>query len=126
MSLKELLSHLPLPLAITNISIPTPDLAATNVLTLFLAIIFSTSSIYLFSTWSRLSYIPGPFLAAFSNLTRMRWVLTGRSHDIHMEMHKKYGDVVRFGPNMVSVSDPTAIPTIYPLTKRGFVKASII
>ncbi|KAB8073082.1 cytochrome P450 [Aspergillus leporis] len=33
-----------------------------------------------------------------------------------------YGPVVRFGPNIVSVSDPRAIPTIYP-SRPGFPKS---
>lgn len=61
----------------------------------------------------RLSHIPGPFLAGFTNITRFSWVLSYRAHEIHTELHRQYGPVVRFGPNMVSVGDPKEIRTIY-------------
>lgn len=73
--------------------------------------------------WWQLHHIPGPFLASLTNFTRMRWVLTKRAHFIHQDLHEKYGDVVRMGPNMVSISNPAVIHTLYP-TRRGFVKVS--
>ena len=60
-----------------------------------------------------LSHIPGPFFAAWTNLPRLSWVMSDRAHDIHIQLHRLYGKLVRFGPNMVSVSDPAEIPTIY-------------
>jgi len=77
------------------------------------------------STYWRLRHIPGPFWANFTNLPRIWWVKSGRSQEIHLELHKKYGDIVRFGPNMVSISDPAAIPTIYPM-RPGFPKVKIL
>lgn len=60
-----------------------------------------------------LRHVPGPFWAAWTNLPRLSWVLSNRAHDIHIQLHRQYGKLVRFGPNMVSVSDPAEIPTIY-------------
>ncbi|KAK5628281.1 hypothetical protein RRF57_003996 [Xylaria bambusicola] len=71
--------------------------------------------IHLFRTWWPLRRIPGPFWAKFTNLQRVAWVKSGHAHLIFQKMHNKYGAVVRMGPNMVSVSDPKAIPTIYPM-----------
>lgn len=65
--------------------------------------------------WWRLRHIPGPFLASLTNLYRMSWVPTTRAHLILQDVHKKYGEVVRIGPNMVSFSNPEAIPTVYPM-----------
>lgn len=70
----------------------------------------------------RLRHIPGPFWAKFSNLQRLAWVRTGRSHDIYSEIHAKYGDCVRIGPDVVSISDPSAIATVYPM-RPGFPKS---
>jgi len=57
--------------------------------------------------------IPGPFFAAFSRL----WLIVhSRRGDMHREMislHRKYGKLVRTGPNEVSVADLAAIKTIY-------------
>ena len=74
-------------------------------------------------SWWHLHHIPGPFFASLTNFTRMRWVHTKRAHFIHQDLHKKYGDVVRMGPNMVSISNPAVLRTLYP-TRRGFVKVS--
>ncbi|CAG8220366.1 unnamed protein product [Penicillium salamii] len=80
---------------------------------------------WLFLVWLKLRHIPGPFLPSISNFYRMRWVLTKQAHLIHQEFHQRYGDVVRLGPNMVSISDPSAIRTIYPM-RKGFVKVSSV
>lgn len=77
-----------------------------------LLLVFSTVRSYY-----RLSHIPGPFLARFTNIPRFLWVLSNRAHDIHTELHRRYGPLVRFGPNMVSVADPAEVGNIY-----GFVK----
>jgi hypothetical protein len=64
-------------------------------------------------SYLQLSHIPGPFLAGWTNIPRMRWVQSNRAHEIHVDVHKKYGKLVRIGPNMVSVQDPREISTIY-------------
>lgn len=74
----------------------------------FLVVLFHSVQSYF-----RLSHIPGPLLARFTNIPRFSWVLTYRAHDIHIALHKQYGHIVRFGPNMVSVGDPREIGTIY-------------
>jgi len=51
----------------------------------------------------------------------MRWVLSGEAHLIHQRHHDKYGELVRIAPNMVSFSNPEAIPVVYP-SKPGFPK----
>ncbi|PVI03916.1 hypothetical protein DM02DRAFT_652151 [Periconia macrospinosa] len=47
----------------------------------------------------------------------MLWVNSNRAHEIHIKLHRKYGHTTRFGPNMVSVSDPKEINTIYSFKK---------
>ena len=69
--------------------------------------------LYLLYVHAKLRHIPGPFLASLSNIPRFGWVLTGNAHEVNTGLHKKYGKLVRFGPNMVSVSDPAEIPHIY-------------
>ena len=84
---------------------------------LFFIISLVTFIVYSVHSYLRLAHIPGPFLAAFTNIPRFSWVLTYRAHDIHTALHRRYGPLVRFGPNMVSVGDPTEIGTIYGFTK---------
>lgn len=69
--------------------------------------------VHLSRTYVRLRHIPGPFGASFSNLARLSWVWSRRAHEKHIELHRQYGPLVRFGPNMVSVADPKEVPNIY-------------
>ncbi|KAL4961348.1 cytochrome P450 [Aspergillus stella-maris] len=66
--------------------------------------------------WNRygtgLSHVPSPFLQS-----------TQRGQEFDMELHRKYGKVVRVGPRLVSVTDPNEINTIYGVT-RNFYKSS--
>jgi hypothetical protein len=72
--------------------------------------------IVLRSYW-RLSHIPGPVFARFTNLPRFFWVLGNRAHDCHIAQHRQYGPIVRFGPNMVSVGSPDEVGNIYRFSK---------
>ncbi|EKG16143.1 Cytochrome P450 [Macrophomina phaseolina MS6] len=67
--------------------------------------------------------IPGPPLAAWTGLWRFFDVQKGQAHWTHIRLHKKYGPLVRIGPNHVSVGDPKEIPNIYGLNK-GFTKSA--
>lgn len=87
-----------------------PTLAVGSVA--FIALLIWSIKIY----W-HLSHIPGPFLANFTNLPRVFWVLSYRAHEKHIEQHRKYGPIVRFGPTMVSVGAPSEISTIYRFSK---------
>ncbi|KAL4784157.1 cytochrome P450 [Aspergillus varians] len=70
--------------------------------------------VHVLRVYWRLRYVPGPFWAGLTNLPRVSWVRTRRAHEIHQSMHDKYGEVVRFGPNMVSLTNPAWIPAVYP------------
>jgi len=72
---------------------------------------------------SPLKKIPGPLLAKFSNIWRL-WNHYGQTHiETQKELHKKYGDVVRLGPNTVSIADAGLLKTIYS-TRGTFLKVS--
>ncbi|KEY64588.1 hypothetical protein S7711_03647 [Stachybotrys chartarum IBT 7711] len=85
-------------------------------------IVILSVAIYYVRVWWRLRHIPGPFPGNMTNFLRMKWVTTKRAHLILQEMHEKYGDVVRIGPNTVSFNNPSIIPTIYT-ARTGFPKA---
>ncbi|KAK8127654.1 BcABA1- cytochrome P450 monooxygenase [Apiospora sp. TS-2023a] len=58
-------------------------------------------------SWWRLRHVPGPFIASVSWLWAPYLVLRGRGHEfLHL---RKYGSVVRTGPNAVVVDDPQAL-----------------
>ncbi|KIY02977.1 uncharacterized protein Z520_01442 [Fonsecaea multimorphosa CBS 102226] len=67
--------------------------------------------------------IPGPPVAAYTKFWRLYDVYKGHAHITAIDLHKKYGPVVRIGPNHVSISDPTLIPVIYGI-KENFTKTA--
>lgn len=70
---------------------------------------------------STLCSVPGPFLASMTDLYRLLDVLTWKCQENQLALHKKYGKYVRYGPNMVAISDPDAIQIIYAINNK-FVK----
>lgn len=66
---------------------------------------------------------PGPFLASLTDWWRFFDVYGRRPERSHIALHRKYGPVVRLGPNTLSFSEPEALKTIYGLNK-GFIKVS--
>lgn len=79
----------------------------------FILIVFP--SLYAWIIWHKngLRDIPGPRLARFSNIYRFIRMLEADVHSRDINLHKRYGDIVRLGPNMVSVGDPSHIRAIY-------------
>ena len=67
---------------------------------------------------------PGPLLASLTDCWRF-WDVWGRRPDItQINLHKKNGDIVRLGPNMLSFASPKALKDIYGLNK-GFTKVCL-
>lgn len=60
-----------------------------------------------------LAGIPGPRLAAVSNIWYARRIASGRLARLGVELHAKYGDVVRVGPNEVWFNTREAFDQIY-------------
>ncbi|KAK4652086.1 hypothetical protein QC762_000080 [Podospora pseudocomata] len=69
---------------------------------------------------SPLRKYPGPVLASISRLWKVKSVASGRTHLEHIDLHRKYGPVVRIAPNEVSVSSPEAARTLLSAGKRFF------
>lgn len=55
----------------------------------------------------------GPFLARFTDLWYAWRTRVGRFEFDNLELHKKYGPIVRYGPNRFSFNDPEALRIIY-------------
>ncbi|KAM5370878.1 hypothetical protein ACJZ2D_008311 [Fusarium nematophilum] len=68
---------------------------------------------HLLSTHLRLSSIPGPFAAKFTDLWRYHSQNTKGHTNRLVALHKKHGKLVRIGPNHISISDPSAVPIVY-------------
>lgn len=64
-----------------------------------------------------LNKYPGHALAGYTNWWRYWDVAKKHPEDTHIALHKKHGDIVRLGPNVLSFADPKAIKIIYGLNK---------
>lgn len=60
-----------------------------------------------------LAKYPGPFLGRITPLYDLYHAYVGDKHLLLYHLHQKYGPVVRFTPNTISINDPTAIKAIY-------------
>lgn len=67
---------------------------------------------------------PGPVLASLTDWWRFIDVLGRRADITHIKLHRKHGDIIRYGPNALSFANPQALKTIYGLNK-GFIKVSV-
>ncbi|KAI0413510.1 pisatin demethylase [Xylaria grammica] len=57
-------------------------------------------------TWYRLRHVPGPFLAKFSYVWLARTAQGARLYYVHRDLCRKYGPLVRVGPNELTTDDP--------------------
>jgi hypothetical protein len=55
----------------------------------------------------------GTFLASFTDLWKGWYAFNSSQEQIYVDIHRKYGDIVRIGPNTLSFADPHAIHDIY-------------
>ncbi|KAI8944121.1 cytochrome P450 [Xylaria longipes] len=69
---------------------------------------------------SPLRSIPGPFLASCSRLWKIRSTISENSQWEHIDLHKKYGPIVRIGPNEVSFSSPHVARNLLSAGKRFY------
>ncbi|KAI8650969.1 hypothetical protein NCS57_01432500 [Fusarium keratoplasticum] len=69
--------------------------------------------VHLFTIYLRLSSIPGPFAAKFTDFWRYRSQNAKGHTQRLLALHQKHGKLVRIGPNHVSISDPAAVPIVY-------------
>jgi hypothetical protein len=57
--------------------------------------------------------IPGPFLARFSRLWYFLEIYKGSFEETNIELHRRYGPIVRVAPHEYSIDDVDAARTIY-------------
>ena len=89
---------------IESASIVSPKMA------LFLGLLLV---LWLYRTWAKHCQIPGPTMASFSNIPRLAWAWSGKPHEVQIRLHKRYGKIVRLGPNCISIGDPREINKVY-------------
>ena len=89
----------------------------------WILVFFGSAAIFLLRNkyYNGLSSYPGPWLASYTNWWRFFKVWQRDFEWTNIELHRKHGDIVRLGPNVLSFADPGAIKIIYGLNK-GFTK----
>jgi benzoate 4-monooxygenase len=65
--------------------------------------------------------VPGPRVAAFSNLWLLLQCRLGKRYLAVDQAHKKYGPLIRIQPHHVSIADEEAINVVYG-HGNGFIK----
>ncbi|KAJ5461817.1 uncharacterized protein N7458_003369 [Penicillium daleae] len=63
--------------------------------------------------FSPLKDIPGPFWTRFTSLWYFSRVRGGQFEHENIKLHQQYGPIVRIAPNQYSISDISAIKTVY-------------
>lgn len=85
---------------------------------LYIAGFFLLRSVY-YLTWHPLARYPGPLLARITTLTSLWHRADGTNHSWPLLLHKRYGHIVRIGPNELSYSSPDAWHDIYAKAGAG-------
>ncbi|KAF7310073.1 hypothetical protein MIND_00380500 [Mycena indigotica] len=91
-------------------------LSVLNVLAseaIVISTLFASIAIYRAGPWHPLAHVPGPFAARISKYWSFKLLLSGEKHRVLKELHDKYGDVVRTGPNEVSMVHADAIREVF-------------
>ncbi|RPD82303.1 high nitrogen upregulated cytochrome P450 monooxygenase 2 [Lentinus tigrinus ALCF2SS1-7] len=87
---------------------PVTKALSVSFLTFWTALI-SSVTLYRLSPWHPLARYPGPVFLRLSKVF-MAWISRGgKRHLYTQELHRRYGDIVRVGPNEVSISNAAAI-----------------
>jgi hypothetical protein len=98
-----------------------------NVLPLSISIAVLVLSYIVYQRFlSPLARVPGPFPASISRLWLFRKYRQLNMHHVEIDLHSKYGTVVRTSPNEVSISSPSAVKTIYGTHKPLCALASVV
>lgn len=69
-----------------------------------------------------LAKYPGPFLASLTDIWQLYQFLTLKQPYTLTELHAKYGTIVRYGPDKLSITEEDAIKPIYQTGGRNMPK----
>ncbi|KAI2778208.1 cytochrome P450 [Daldinia loculata] len=69
---------------------------------------------------SPLREYPGPFVASFTRLWKVMSTISEQTHLHHIELHRKYGPIVRISPNELSFSSPAVARHVLSAGKRFY------
>ncbi|TFK79033.1 high nitrogen upregulated cytochrome P450 monooxygenase 2 [Polyporus arcularius HHB13444] len=83
--------------------------AFVNALLSYLAALVTSVVVYRLSSFHPLASYPGPVWRRVSMIGPAAATVSGNRHRTFADMHKQYGDIVRTGPNELSIVDPTFV-----------------
>lgn len=92
--------------------VPWPSAAVPLAFLAYGTAVTSFTLIYRLSPFHPLAKYPGPAIAKTSKLWAAYLGATGEQHRRHQSLHERYGDVVRVGPNELSIRDSSLIHTV--------------
>ncbi|EKM52044.1 uncharacterized protein PHACADRAFT_102490 [Phanerochaete carnosa HHB-10118-sp] len=100
-----------LPLGLSTLLVPHygPVLAPIVALTTYHGVLLASISLYRVSPWHPVSRYPGPLPAKLSKWWMVWQERHGKQHLYIRALHDRYGDVVRIGPNDISIRDVDAV-----------------
>ena len=84
----------------------------TNLVFAILIFLYLVQVVY-YTFFHPLRKVPGPVFARFSGAWRNIRYFRSTWHEDILELHEKYGPVVRIAPNEVSFVDPKALTALY-------------
>jgi hypothetical protein len=88
-------------------------ISSTTIMLVCAIIVVLVLSIHFYYNYTRLWPIPGPVCACVSDLWR-GYARKSPSYSRRLrKLHQRHGQVVRVGPNVISISEPEAIARIY-------------
>lgn len=91
-----------------------------------LAVFTSTAYVLYQRAFSPLADYPGPYWASLSPLWKLYMFRKGNFHETILELHLRYGSIVRIAPYEVVISDRSAIREIYSTTEgKEFLKVCL-
>lgn len=77
------------------------------------AALIASAVLYRLSPLHPLAKFPGPLINRITSLRLVQIVASGKRYEIINDLHKRYGAVVRTGPNTISLNSHDAILPIY-------------
>ncbi|KAK7692413.1 hypothetical protein QCA50_004038 [Cerrena zonata] len=100
-------------LAVVSVSNPLTLENALKNACIFLLTMGLATVAYRLSPFHPLARLPGPTLNKITQFRAMWTVWNSRQHLDRHEMHKKYGPIVRVGPNALSIVDVDAVNSVF-------------
>lgn len=93
-------------------SLPLAEIFDPKLLILLVGLYFAAKVAYNYFLHP-LRHVPGPSLAKVTELWRTRRYMLGNWHQDILDLHNRYGPVVRISPNEVSIVDRDALVTVF-------------